>query len=152
MQMPGLARQATLAWHRGSLARATGAGIAGALIAAAGVAAIDLRHALLKERVLTTRLDRAQRDASVVATSHEPPPDVVQRLPAAPSVDQLMNVLQRVAGEQGVRVESLQSGDHPATPTELGRLGVAVTLRAPYHAIVHVPRTHLDRSPDAALR
>jgi hypothetical protein len=105
-----------------------------------------------RERNIAAKLAQAERDAVIAPSPHEPPPDIVQRLPAPTSVDQLMNVLQRVAGEQGVRVESLQSGDHPATPTELGRLGVAVTLRAPYHAIVHVPRTHLDRSPDAALR
>jgi hypothetical protein len=152
MQLSGLARQATFAWHRGPLARATAAGIAVALVVVGGVAAFDLRHALLKERALAARLDRAQRDAAIVPVSHEPPPDIVQRLPAAPSVDQLMNVLQRLAAEQGVRVESLQSDDHPATPSELGRLGVAVTLRAPYPATVHVLQALLDRYPGATLR
>jgi hypothetical protein len=152
MQMSALTRQATFAWHQGPLARAVAIGVSAALVAAAGVAALQLRHTLLKEQVLASRLARAERDASVAPSPYEPPPDVVQRLPAAPSVDQLMFVLQRLAGEQGVRVASLQSDDHPATPTELGRLGVAVTLRAPYPAIVRVLQGLLDRYPGATLR
>ncbi|HEX7687726.1 MAG TPA: GspMb/PilO family protein, partial [Burkholderiaceae bacterium] len=152
MQTSRFARQATFAWRHGSLLRAVVAGASVALIVVAGIAAFQLRNTLLKKQILAARLDRAQRDASMVTTSHEPPPDIVQRLPAAPSVDQLMNVLQRVAAEQGVRVESLQSDDHLATPTELGRLGIAVTLRAPYPAIVHVLQALLDRYPGATLR
>jgi hypothetical protein len=152
MQTSRLVRQATFAWHQGLAARAVAIGVSAALVAAAGVAALQLRHASLRERVLASRLARAERDTSIAPPSHEPPPDVVQRLPAAPSVDQLMFVLQRLAGEQGVRVASLQSDDHPATPTELGRLGVAVTLRAPYPAIVRVLQGLLDHYPGATLR
>ncbi|MGN6527135.1 MAG: GspMb/PilO family protein [Burkholderiaceae bacterium] len=152
MQTSRLVRQAAFAWRHGFLPQVVAVGVSAALVAAAGLAAFQLRHGLLKEQALTARLDRAQRDAGITTVPREALPDLVQRLPAAPSVDQFMNVLQHLASDQGVRVASLQSDDHPATPTELGRVGVALTLQAPYPAVVRVLQGLLDRYPGASLR
>jgi hypothetical protein len=91
-------------------------------------------------------------DAKSVAIQTAQPPDVVQSLPDAPSVAQIMQTLQLAADKESAQVMSLQAEDHAPTPTALGHLDLVVSIKAPYPSIVVVIQQVLDRYPGATLR
>ncbi len=103
---------------------------------------------------LSARLANLQsaRAASTAAIQAAEPPDVIQGLPAAPGVAQIMQTLQLAADKEGARVLSLQADDHPPTATALGHLDLVLSIKAAYPSILVVIQQVLDRYPGATLR
>lgn len=103
---------------------------------------------------LSARLAKLQssRAASTAATQAAEPPDVIQALPSAPGVAQVMQTLQQAADKEGAHVMSLQADDHPPTATALGHLDLVLSIKAPYPSILVVIQQVLDRYPGATLR
>ena len=149
-----LLRRAAFGWRYGASPAylVTSAAIVAALaLAAASWQALrDDRQA----DSLSARLTALQsaRAASAAAIQAAEPPDVVQTLPLAPSVAQVVQTLQREAAKEGAQVMSLQAEEHPATATALGHLDLTLAVKAPYPAIVTVIQQVLDRYPGATLR
>jgi hypothetical protein len=148
------ARRVAFAWRHGNLAAiAVGAGVLAALLVIAVSAWMGLRlqHRIDGLEVRATRLQTAlaSRSAAVQAAQ---PPDVVQTLPGAPAVAQVMQTLLQAADKEGARVESLQADDRPATDTALGHLDLTLSIKAPYPSIIVVLQQVLDRYPGATLK
>ena len=103
---------------------------------------------------LSTRAARLQSalDSKSAAVQAAQPPDVVQTLPDAPAVAQIMQTLQQAADKEGARVESLQADDHPPTDTALGHLDLTLSIKASYPSILVVLQQVLDRYPGATLK
>ncbi len=103
---------------------------------------------------LSARLARLEsaRAASVAAIQAAEPPDVIQTLPSAPGVAQVVQTLQQAADKEGARVLSVQADDHPPTATALGHLDLSLSMKAPYPSILVVIQQVLDRYPGATLR
>jgi hypothetical protein len=103
---------------------------------------------------LSARLAALQfaHTASAAAIQAAEPPDVVQTLPLAPSVAQVVQSLQREADREGAHVMSLQADDHPPTATALGHLDLILSIKAPFPSILIVIQQVLDRYPGATLR
>lgn len=113
----------------------------------------DLRHQHrieeLSVRVARLQSVLASKSAAVQAAQ---PPDLVQTLPDAPAVAQVMQTLQQAADKEGARVESLQADDHPATDTVLGHLDLVLAIKASYPSFLVVLQQVLDRYPGATLK
>jgi hypothetical protein len=147
-------RRIVFAWRQGNLAVG---GVIVAIFALLLLLAIsawqDLRFQNriddLGQHAARLQAALASRPAAVQAAL---PPDVVQTLPDAPAVSQVMQTLQQAADKEGARVESLQADDHPPTATALGRLNLVVSIKAPYPATLVVLQQVLDRYPGATLK
>ncbi len=127
-----------------------------AIVAALALAAASwqaVRDDKQADRV-SARLTALQsaRAASAAAIRAAEPPDVVQTLPFAPSVAQIVQTLQREADKESAQVMSLQAEEHPPTATTLGHLDLTLAIKAPYPSIVTVIQQVLDRYPGATLR
>ena len=95
---------------------------------------------------------QSARAAFNAATQAAEPPDVIQALPTAPGVAQVMQTLQQAADKEGAQVMSLQAEDHAPTATALGHLDLVLSIKAPYPSILAVIQQVVDRYPGATLR
>jgi len=141
-------------WHYGALpARVTACAAIVALLVLAAASWQSVRADRQAGR-LSARLAKIQsaRAAFNAATQAAEPPDVIQALPAAPGVAQVMQTLQQAADKEGAQVMSLQAEDHAPTATALGHLDLVLSIKAPYPAILVVIQQVLDRYPSATLR
>lgn len=148
------ARRLAFAWRRGELAArlfVAGLAVSVLVVAASAWQARRLQHRVEALDRHVARLQSALASRSAAIRTAEPP-DVVQALPDAPAVAQVMQTLQWAADKEGARVESLQADDHPATDTALGHLDLVLSIKAPYPSIIVVLQQVLDRYPGATLR
>jgi hypothetical protein len=141
-------------WHYGALAaRLT---VSAAIVALLVLALASWQGVRADRQAdhLSARLAKLQsaRAASTVAIQAAELPDVIQGLPAAPGVAQVMQTLQQAADKEGAHVMSLQADDRAPTRTALGHLDLVLSIKAPYAAILVVIQQVLDRYPGATLR
>ena len=149
-----LLRQATLGWRHGALpGRLVTCTVIVAVLALSAAAWQAIRNVRQADR-LSARLAVLQsaNAASAAAIQAAEPPDVIQTLPAAPGVAQVVQTLQQAADKEGARLMSMQAEDHPPTATALGHLDLALSIKAPYPSIVTVIQQVLSRYPGATLR
>jgi hypothetical protein len=150
----GPVRRIALAWRQGALvARFVCIGVIALLVilAASAWQGRRLQHRIDGLNTSAVRLRAALAAKSAVAQAAQSP-DVVQTLPDAPAVAQVMQTLQQAADKEGARVESLQADDHPATDTALGHLDLTLSIKAPYPSTLVVLQQVLDRYPGATLK
>ena len=95
---------------------------------------------------------QSARAASAAAIQAAEPPDVIQALPSAPGVAQVMQTLQQAADKEGAQVTSLLVEDHAPTASALGHIDLILSIKAPYPSILVLIQQVLDRYPGATLR
>lgn len=147
-------RKVTFDWRHGALLTRS---LTSASAVAAFAFAVASWQAVCEERQFNRQAARltavqAVRAVSTAAILERRSPDVIQTLPVAPGVAQIVQTFQQAADKEGAHVLSLQAEDHLATTTALGHLDLALSVKAPYPSILIVIQQVLDRYPDATLR
>lgn len=84
-------------------------------------------------------------------SSNDPPSDFTHRLPRTPEVRPLLAELERSTAEAGVTFGSFQFQERAATPEQLARTDVTVSLRGSYPNLKRVVLDVLARFPNITV-